>query len=51
VLGTRIAIRDGMPLAAMIAGKFVTLMPLEGDDEREARSALQRHASFAVASF
>jgi ATP-dependent Lhr-like helicase len=50
VLGTRIAIRDGMPLAAMIAGKFVTLMPLEGDDEREARSALQRHASFATAS-
>ncbi|KLD66421.1 ATP-dependent DNA helicase [Luteibacter rhizovicinus DSM 16549] len=49
VLGTRIAIRDGMPLAAMIAGKFVTLMPLEGDDEREARSALQRHATFPVA--
>jgi ATP-dependent Lhr-like helicase len=49
VLGTRIAIRDGMPLAAMIAGKFVTLMPLDGDDEREARSALQRHATFATA--
>jgi ATP-dependent Lhr-like helicase len=49
VLGTRIAIRDGMPLAAMIAGKFVTLMPLEGDDEREARSALQRHATFPTA--
>ncbi|MET0935946.1 MAG: DEAD/DEAH box helicase [Luteibacter sp.] len=46
VLGTRIAWRDGMPLAAMVAGKFVTLMPLEGDDEREARSALQRHATF-----
>ncbi|HVI57180.1 MAG TPA: DEAD/DEAH box helicase [Luteibacter sp.] len=49
VLGTRIAIRDGMPLAAMIAGKFVTLMPLESADEREARSALQRHATFPTA--
>ncbi|MGE7137795.1 DEAD/DEAH box helicase [Luteibacter sp. NPDC031894] len=43
-LGNRIAIRDGVPLAAMVAGKFVTLLPLEGDDEREARSALQRKA-------
>ncbi|SFW68231.1 DEAD/DEAH box helicase [Luteibacter sp. UNCMF366Tsu5.1] len=43
-IGNRIAIRDGMPLAAMIAGKFVTLMPLEGDEEREARTALQRKA-------
>ncbi|MGF6711113.1 ATP-dependent Lhr-like helicase [Luteibacter sp. W1I16] len=43
-IGNRIAIRDGIPLAAMIAGKFVTLTPLEGDDEREARSALQRKA-------
>jgi ATP-dependent Lhr-like helicase len=48
VLGTRIAIRDGMPLAAMVAGKFVTLLPLEGDDERDARSALQRRATFLV---
>jgi len=43
-IGNRIAIRDGIPLAAMIAGKFVTLTPLEGDDEREARAALQRKA-------
>jgi len=48
-LGNRIAIRDGVPLAAMVAGKFVTLMPLEGDDEREARSALQRKATFQPA--
>jgi len=45
-IGNRIAIRDGIPLAAMIAGKFVTLTPLEGDDERDSRSALQRHATF-----
>ncbi|SEM58067.1 ATP-dependent helicase Lhr and Lhr-like helicase [Luteibacter sp. UNCMF331Sha3.1] len=43
-LGNRIAIRDGVPLAAMVAGKFVSLTPLEGDDEREARGALQRKA-------
>jgi len=48
-LGNRIAIRDGVPLAAMVAGKFVTLMPLEGDEEREARSALQRKATFQPA--
>jgi len=49
VIGNRIAIRDGIPLAAMVAGKFVTLTPLEGDDEREARGALQRHATFPTA--
>jgi len=43
-LGSRVAIRDGIPLAAMVAGRFVTLTPLEGDDERDARSALQRRA-------
>lgn len=48
-LGNRIAIRDGVPLAAMVAGKFVTLMALEGDEEREARSALQRKATFQPA--
>jgi ATP-dependent Lhr-like helicase len=49
VIGNRIAIRDGIPLAAMVAGKFVVLTPLEGDDEREARGALQRHATFPTA--
>ncbi|SEO37360.1 ATP-dependent helicase Lhr and Lhr-like helicase [Luteibacter sp. UNC138MFCol5.1] len=44
VIGNRLAIRDGVPLAAMVAGKFVALTPLEGDDEREARGALQRKA-------
>jgi ATP-dependent Lhr-like helicase len=43
-IGSRIAIRDGVPLAAMVAGKFVTLTPLEGDDEPDARRALQRKA-------
>jgi len=49
VIGNRIAIRDGVPLAAMMAGKFVALTPLEGDDERDARKALQRHATFPAA--
>jgi len=49
VIGSRIAIRDGVPLAAMVAGKFVALTPLEGDDERDARKALQRHATFPAA--
>jgi ATP-dependent Lhr-like helicase len=48
-IGSRIAIRDGIPLAAMVAGKFVTLTPPEGDDERDARRALQRHATFPTA--
>jgi ATP-dependent Lhr-like helicase len=49
VIGNRLAIRDGVPLAAMVAGKFVALTPLEGDDERDARKALQRHATFPAA--
>jgi len=50
-IGNRIAIRDGIPLAAMVAGKFVTLTPLEGDDEREARGALQRKADMRSAVY
>ncbi|KJV35164.1 DEAD/DEAH box helicase [Luteibacter yeojuensis] len=44
VIGNRIAIRDGIPLAAMVAGKFVLLGELSPDEEREARGALQRRA-------
>ncbi|MDF4004745.1 DEAD/DEAH box helicase [Luteibacter sp. PPL552] len=44
VLGSRIAIRDGMPLAAMVAGKFVPMMALAASEEREVLSALQRRA-------
>ncbi|TCV92769.1 Lhr family ATP dependent helicase [Luteibacter rhizovicinus] len=42
IVGTRIAIRDGVPLAALVGGKIVAITPLEGDDERDARMALQR---------
>ena len=47
-IGNRIAIRDGIPLAAMVAGKFVVLGELSPDEEREARSALQRRADMRV---
>ncbi|QDE41365.1 DEAD/DEAH box helicase [Luteibacter pinisoli] len=47
-IGNRIALRDGVPLAAMVAGKFVVLGELSGDDEREARSALQRRADMRI---
>ncbi|WP_368311752.1 DEAD/DEAH box helicase [Luteibacter sp. CQ10] len=43
-IGTRIAIRDGMPLGAMVAGKFVTMMALEAEEERAVLGALQRRA-------
>ena len=48
MIGNRIAIRDGIPLAAMVAGKFVVLGELSADEEREARSALQRRADMRV---
>jgi ATP-dependent helicase Lhr and Lhr-like helicase len=44
MIGNRIAFRDGIPLAAMVAGKFVVLGELSPEDEREARGALQRRA-------
>jgi ATP-dependent Lhr-like helicase len=47
-IGNRIAIRDGVPLAAMVAGKFVVLGELPPDEEREARAALQRRADMRV---
>lgn len=50
VVGTRIAFRDGVPLAALVAGKIVSITPLEGDDERDARMALQRRAKMVAAT-
>ncbi|UPG94394.1 DEAD/DEAH box helicase [Luteibacter aegosomatissinici] len=47
-IGNRIAIRDGIPLAAMVAGKFVVLGDVAPDEEREARAALQRRADMRV---
>ncbi|KAG9608838.1 hypothetical protein KCV01_g4193, partial [Aureobasidium melanogenum] len=44
VIGTRVAIRDGVPMGAMVAGKFVALTELVGDEEREVLGALQRRA-------
>ena len=50
VLGTRVAIRDGMPVGAMVAGKFVTLAELSAEEEREVLGALQRRSDMRVSS-
>ncbi|HEY4090316.1 MAG TPA: DEAD/DEAH box helicase [Luteibacter sp.] len=49
-IGNRIAIRNGIPLAAMVAGKFVVLGEVSAEEEREARSALQRRADMRVSA-
>jgi ATP-dependent Lhr-like helicase len=41
-LGARVVLRDGLPLASLVAGNVELLTPLSTEDERAARKALLR---------
>jgi ATP-dependent Lhr-like helicase len=41
-LGARVVLRDGLPLASLVAGNVELLTPLSPEDERAARKALLR---------
>ena len=41
-LGARVVLRDGLPLASLVAGNVELLTPLSAEDERAARKALLR---------
>jgi ATP-dependent Lhr-like helicase len=42
--GSRVLYRDGVPVAALIAGKLVPLIELSGAETQAAKHALLRHA-------